>query len=184
MFHQHPNPSSTLRGAVRGALVLVAALSSACGGGSSSSPSPVAVATPTPPAAAVTATGNGTIVLHPSASRTFGLAMELPVRIQETGGGTADWNFARLAFFNRGVEVERVEIGADSIRSAGVTRITPNSNASYVLNFRFNSDTFDRIDVTLGFADIVTARQFTVAIPFSQFSCCNISTIPLLRTLN
>jgi hypothetical protein len=105
--------------------------------------------------------------------------MEMPVRIRETGGGTADWNFARLAFFRRGVEIERVEIGATAISAAGVTRITPNSNAAYTLTFRFNSDNFDRIDVTLGFGDIATARQFTALIPFEQFSCCNISTVPL-----
>jgi hypothetical protein len=107
--------------------------------------------------------------------------MEMPVRIRETGGGSADWGFARLAFFRRGVEIERVEIGADLIRTAGATRITPSSNATYTLNFRFNSDDFDRIDVTLGFSDIVSGRQFNALIPFTEFVCCSVSTTPLLQ---
>lgn len=152
-----------------------------CGGGSSTAPTPVAVATPTPAAAAVTATGNGALVLHPSASRTFTYGIETPVRVRETGGGTADWNFARLAFFLGSREIERVEIGATDIRTAGVTRISPSSDATYRLGFRFNSDDFDRIDITLGFADVATGRQFTVLVPFNSFSDVLFSNTPLLR---
>lgn len=154
-----------------------------CGGGGSSSPSPVPAPTPAPPAAAITATGNGALVLHPSVNRTFAIAMETPVRIRETAGGTADWNFARMAFFRRGVEIERVEVGADGIRTAGATRIAPNANSTYNLVFRFNSDDFDRIDITLGFADVNTGRQFTSTIDFNSFTAVNVSLTPLFRAL-
>ena len=107
--------------------------------------------------------------------------METPIRVRETGGGTADWNFARLAFFRRGVEIERVEAGADVIRTAGATRITPSSNSAYNLIFRFNSDDFDRLDITLGFTDINTARQFTTLVPGTSFTDVNISLTPLFR---
>lgn len=163
-------------------LMVLMAISVGCGGGSSPSPTPTAVATPTP-AAAVTATGNGALVLHPSANRTFSIAMETPIRVRETGGGTADWNFARLAFFRKGVEIERVEVGADVIRTAGATRITPSSNSAYNLIFRFNSDDFDRLDITLGFTDISTARQFTTLVPGTSFTDVTISLTPLFRGL-
>ena len=107
--------------------------------------------------------------------------METPIRVRETGGGTADWNFARLAFFRKGVEIERVEVGADVIRTAGATRITPSSNSAYNLIFRFNSDDFDRLDITLGFTDINTARQFTTLVPGTSFTDVNISLTPLFR---
>jgi hypothetical protein len=162
-------------------LVVLAMVAVGCGGGSSSSPTPVVVATPTPAAAAITATANGALVLHPSLNRTFAIAMETPVRIRETGGGTADWNFARMAFFLNGREIERVEAGADVIRTAGATRITANSNAAYNLVFRFNSDDFDRIDLTLGFGDVNTGRQFTVAVDTNAFTDVNLSLTPLFR---
>ena len=166
---------------MKGLLIFMMAVSVGCGGGTSSSPTPVAAPTPAPAAAAVTATGNGSLVLHPSLNRTFGVAMETPIRVRETGGGTADWNFARMAFFRGNTEIERVEAGADTIRTAGATRIAPNSNAAYNLVFRFNSDNFDRIDITLGFADIVTGRQFTALVPFTSFTDVNLSLTPLFR---
>lgn len=150
-----------------------------CGGSSPSSPTPVVVATPTPPAAAITATGNGALVLHPSIVSAFAIAMETPIRIRETAGGAADWNFARLAFFRRGVEIERLEAGADTIRAAGASRIIGNSDAAYNLLFRFNSDDFDRIDITLGFTDVNTGRQFTTLVV--GFTDVNISLTPLFK---
>ncbi len=163
-------------------LVVVAMVAAVgCGGGSSSSPTPVAVATPTPAAAAIAGTANGALVLHPSLNPAFSIAMETPIRIRETGGGTADWNFARMAFFLNGREVERVEAGADVIRTAGATRITPSANTAYNLIFRFNSDDFDRIDLTLGFSDISTGRQFTVAVDTNAFTDVNLSLTPLFR---
>lgn len=153
------------------------------GGGSSTSPTPAAVPTPTPAAAAIAGTANGALVLHPSLNPAFSVAMETPIRIRETGGGTADWNFARMAFFLNGREVERVEAGATIIQAAGATRITPNANSTYNLIFRFNSDDFDRIDLTLGFSDVNTGRQFTVAVDTNAFTDVNISLTPLFRGL-
>ena len=174
-------PARDVNAALRGILTLVAIIAVGCGGGTSSSPTPVAIPTPTPAAAAVTATGNGNLVLHPSANPAFGLAMETPIRVRETGGGTADWNFARLAFFRNNREIERIEVGADVIRTAGATRIGANSDGSYRLVFRFNSDDFDRIDITLGFSDLSTARQFTAVVPFNSFTDVALSLTPLFR---
>ena len=134
---------------------------------------------PPPPSAAITATGGGALVLHPSANPTFAIAMETPVRITETAGGTADWGFARMSIFLRGVEVERTELNANDIRAAGYGRIAASSNTVYRLLFRFNSDDFDRIDMTLGFSDVKDGRQFNVAVPFNSFTDINIGLNPL-----
>jgi hypothetical protein len=61
------------------------------------------------------------------------------------------------------------------------TRITPNANSAYNLIFRFNSDNFDRIDITLGFTDVNTGRSFTAAIDFNSFTDVNLSLTPLFR---
>jgi hypothetical protein len=149
----------------------------ACGGGGSPA-RPDTVAPPVP-AASISATGAGALVVHPSADRRFLVAVETPIRITETGGGTADWNFARMSLFLRGAEIERSEQGADVIRSAGFNRISGNSNAVYRVVFRFNADNFDRVDLTLGFGDIRDGRQFTVAVPFNSFTDVNTSFTPL-----
>ena len=163
-------------------LIGMLSLLAACGGGSSPSATPVATPTPPPPNAVVSASGNGNLVVHPSAVSTFALAFEAPVRVRETGGGTADWNFARLQFFNAaGREIERTEIGADIIRTAGATRINPNSDATYRLVIRFNSDDFDDLTITLGFTDVATGRAFTANVPLSSFADVTISFTPLGR---
>jgi hypothetical protein len=107
--------------------------------------------------------------------------METPIRMTETTGGSADWGFARMQIFNRGVEVERVELTANDIRAAGFGRITANSNSVYKVIFRFNSDTFDRIDLTLGFSDVKDGRQFSVQVPFNSFGDVNLNLTPLSR---
>ena len=129
--------------------------------------------TPTPPptpAAAITAVGGGPLVLHPSRDPRFTFAMETPIRISETAGGSADWGYARMQFFNRGVEVERTELTANGIREAGVGRIAANSNQVHKVVFRFNSDDFDGIDLTLGFSDAKDGRQFSVTVPGNTFT--------------
>ena len=136
---------------------------------------------PPVPAANITAAGAGTLVLHPSADSRFVIAMDTPIRITETAGGSADWNFARMSIFLRGVEIERTEIDANAIQAAGFGRIAVNSNAIYRAIFRFNSDDFDRIDITLGFTDVKDARVFTVAVPFNSFPDVNIGITPLSR---
>jgi predicted small lipoprotein YifL len=142
----------------------------------------VNVPPPTPPptpTATITATGEGALVLHPSVDSRFAFALETPIRIRETTGGTADWNFARISYFLGGREIERYELGADVIRTAGYSRIAANNNQLYTAVFRSNSNNFDRVDITLGFGDLKDARQFTVAVPFSSFSAVNISLTPL-----
>lgn len=142
-----------------GLLVVLAA----CGGGSGTNPNPVPTPTPVP-TVTITATGEGALVLHPSASATYGFTLETPVRIQETTGGTADWNFARFSVLKGGTEIERGELGSDIIRAAGYSRITARSSTLYTIYFRFNSDTFDTLQVTLGFGDLKDSRQFTVIV--------------------
>lgn len=147
----------------------------ACGGSSSSPSTPTA--TPRPVAnAGVTASGVGYLVAHPSQYPTWGYALEAPIRITETGGGTAQWNYARLSVVRGDREIERSEIGADILSSApDWSNITPRQNSTYTLLFRLNSDAFDSIDITLGFTDVRSARQFTADLPFDSFSGVNIS---------
>jgi len=136
--------------------------------------------TPTPvPSAAITATGAGALIIHPSLHPDLFYALETPVRITESGGGTADWNYARIAFFLGGAEIERYELGANDIRAAGYSRIAARSNEVYTIVFRFNSEDFDRVDITLGFGDIKDGRLFEVAVPFDSFSDVGISLTPL-----
>lgn len=134
---------------------------------------------PPVPAAVITATGGGALVLHPSANRTYAIAMETPIRITETAGGSADWGFARMSIFLRGVELERTELTANDIRAAGFGRIGANSNSVYKVIYRFNSDNFDRVDISLGFSDVKDGRQFTVQVPFNSFTDVNINLNPL-----
>jgi predicted small lipoprotein YifL len=169
----------TQRSAVR-VLLAAAALAAlaACGGGPTE-PSPPPSPQKSTPGATVTATGEGALVLHPSLDARYTFALETPIRIRETAGGAADWNFARISFFLGGKEIERGELGSDVIQRAGYSRIAANSNQLYNVIFRSNSDNFDRVDITLGFGDIKDARQFTLAVPFSSFSDVNLSLTPL-----
>lgn len=148
-----------------------------CGGDTVAPPPPPTP--PPPPAAVVTGTGAGSLVLHPSRDARFTFAMATPIRIAETAGGAADWGFARIQFFNRGAEVERTELTATDIRAAGYGRIPANSSQVYNVVFRFNSQDFDRIDITLGFSDVKDARQFSVAVPGSTFTSVDINFDPL-----
>lgn len=143
------------------------------GGGGTPPPPP-----PTP-AATVTATGAGMLVVHPSLDGRFSFALEAPIRIAETAGGSADWNFARISIFRSGAEIERYELGADVIATAGFKTIAARSDKTYTVAFRMNSDDFDRVDITLGFGDLKDARQFTVAVPFTSFTDVGLSLTPL-----
>jgi hypothetical protein len=160
------------------AVVSIAVGLSGCGGSDKVVTPPPPTPPPTP-AASITATGGGALVLHPSLDRRFAIAMETPIRITETAGGSADWGFARMQIFNRGVEVERTELTATDIRAAGFGRISASSNQVYRVIFRFNSDEFDRIDITLGFSDVKDGRQFTVSVPSNSYTEVNFSLTPL-----
>jgi hypothetical protein len=158
------------------ALVLVGL--SACGGSTPTGPKTPPTPPPTP-AATITAVGAGSIVIHPSLDPRFGFALETPMRITETTGGSADWNFARFQLFLNGKEVERNELGSDVLIAAGYGRIAANSNKVVTALFRANSDNFDRIDITLGFGDLKDSRQFTVAVAGSTFTDVTLSLTPL-----
>ena len=164
----------------RFALLALLSVLPACDDGSPSTPTPQPTPTPPPPAAVVTATGGGALVLHPSASPTFSLAMDTPIRIQESAGGSADWNFARLSLLRRGAEIERGELTAADIRAAGFGRVAASSNQVYNVLFRFNSDDFDDLTLVLGFTDIRDGRQFTLTVDLETFTDVQISPTPRL----
>ncbi len=164
-------------------LLVVAAVAAviglvACGGGSSSPTTPATPA-PTPtPNAAVTVTGSGMLVIHPSQYSTWLYAFELPVRIRETGGGKAKWNYARLQLLWRGSQVERAEIGADVLGAPpDVSNILPSSDMNIKLYFRLNNTQFDDIRLTLNFTDVNTLRDLTVEVPLSSFSGVDVSPV-------
>jgi hypothetical protein len=129
-------------------------------------------------AAAISSVGAGLLVVHPSADPRWSFALETPIRITETGGGNADWNFARLSSLRKGKEIERNEIGADVIRAAGFSRVAANTNKVYAVYFHINHDDFDDLVMTLGFGDIKDGRQFTTDVAGSTFDGVDISIIP------
>lgn len=154
-------------------------LMGACGGDNGGPPPPTAPATP---AAAVTSVGDGALVVHPSAAPSWNVSLYVPIRIQETAGGTATWNYARVSLWRGGVEMERGEIGADIIASPpSWADITARQNETYALVFGFNTSDFDTITLVLGFSDKRDGRQFEVSVPFESFTGVNISLEPLSR---
>ncbi len=155
----------------------------ACGGGGSSSPTSPATPAPTPtPNAAVTASGSGYLVIHPSQYSTWLYTFELPVRIRETSGGKAKWNYARLQLFWRGTQVERAEIGADILAAPpDVTNILPSSDMNIKLYFHLNNTQFDDIRLTLNFTDVNSLRDLTVEVPLSSFTGVNVSPVAASR---
>ncbi|MCG6921072.1 MAG: hypothetical protein LJF15_08310 [Acidobacteria bacterium] len=167
-------------------IILVAAcaatmLMPACGGDSGSSPSPAPTPTPVP-SATITSVGAGAVVVHPSADPAWTVSLYVPIRIQETSGGTATWNYARMSLWRNGVEVERGEIGADIIASPpSWADIQARQNETYAMVFGFNSDDFDLVTLTLGFSDKRDGRQFQVNVPGETFDGVNVSLEPLSR---
>jgi len=151
----------------------------ACGGGSPSGPS-----TPTPlaaPSAVISALGNGNLVIAPSKYTTWAYALRAPIRVSEMSGGTAKWNYARIALFIGSREVERAEIGANDL-AAGTpdySNITARQDVPVALIFRLNSDTFDGIGLTLGFTDKKDGRVFTTTVPFNSFADVTVDTTPM-----
>jgi hypothetical protein len=155
---------------------------SGCGGGGSSTPSTPATPVPVTPAATIEASGSGNLEVHPSSLSGFGAALVMPIRIRETGGGKADWTYARYSATLKGVELERKEFTSDSLINAGISKITANQNLVYSLTFHINATDFDNIVVTLGFADLKDARQFSTQVPLSTFSGVVSSPTPTLRS--
>jgi hypothetical protein len=129
--------------------------------------------------ASVTATGGGVLVIHPSINPVYLVAMEAPIRVTESGGGTASWDFARMSIFLEGREIERSEMSAGALQAAGFARIAANTNQVYRTIFRFNAEDFDRIDITLGFTDASDGRSFTIDVPLGSFDDVDLSFTPL-----
>jgi len=127
----------------------------------------------------VTASGNGAIVIHPSIDPTWFYGLEMPIRVQETAGGTADWNYARLSLIKDGVEVERAEIGSDILSAGGAGRVTPRSTNEWVLGFRVNSDDWNDARLELGLADVNHGTAITAEVSFGTFTDVTISPTPL-----
>lgn len=164
----------------RWSLVTVLALSllgAGCGG---STPAP----TPVVPAATVTAIGEGALVIHPSADGRFSAALETPVRVRETTGGSATWNFARMSLLSGTKEIERAEIGQDTIAAAGYGTVAANSNALVTLYFHFNTSDFTNVTITFGMTDKKDSRALNVDVPFTSFTAVNISLVPKRWTPN
>jgi hypothetical protein len=161
---------------VSGALLVLVALT-ACGGNDKG---PTVIPPPPPtPTAAITAVGAGNLVVHPSVDSRYCCALEAPLRISETGGGTADWNYVRMRVIEGGREIERFELGATVISSAGYSRVTANSANTRTAILRLNSTEFDSIELTLGFSDLKDARQFEAVVPFDSFGDVTLSFVPM-----
>src|SRR2546425_129436 len=148
-------------------VALFVLFSFACGGGSSPAPTaptpapaPAPVPAPITPAASVSATGNGSLVVHPSGDSRFCCAIEMPIILRETAGGSAGWNFARFQTFRNGVAVEVNELGSDVIAAANLTTVSANSSSSVKLYFHLNSSNFTTVSVTLGMGDRKDSPQF------------------------
>ena len=68
-----------------------------CGDGGNNSPTRSTPPPPPPtPSAVIEVTGSGIITIHPSRDRRYLFAWKFPLRIRETGGGTATWSFFPL----------------------------------------------------------------------------------------
>jgi hypothetical protein len=154
----------------------------ACGGGGSSTPSTPSTPVPATPSATIEASGAGNIEVHPSSLSGFGAALVMPIRVRETGGGKADWTYARYSATRNGVELERKEFTSDSLISAGVSKIAASQNLVYNLTFHVNATNFDNIILTLGFSDLKDARQFSTQVPLSSFSGVVSSPTPTFRS--
>jgi hypothetical protein len=153
-----------------------------CGGGGGGTPTTPSTPVPVTPSATIVASGSGNLEVHPSALSGFGAALVMPIQIRETGGGTADWTYARYSATLRGVELERKEFTSDSLIAGGVNKIAANQNKVYSLAFHVNATNFDNIIVTLGFSDLKDARQFSTQVPLSSFSGVVSSPTPALRS--
>ena len=157
--------------------VVVLATLPACGGGGSSSPTPIATPVPVPATTIVTA-GDGAIVVHPSSDQRYSVAIEFPINVKETSGGTANWNFVRISYLKGGREEERYEIGANDIKSLGFSVIGARSARTYVVMTRANVTDWDTATITLGFSDLKDGRQFTTDVSFGTFSDVTLSLTP------
>ena len=159
------------------ASILALAVLIGCGDDTPSTPTPPPPA-PVVPSAAVDVTGNGNIAIHPSAVATHMFAIEFPLELRETSGGTAIWNFARVSLLQNGVQIERSELGATDIREAGYRDIAANSTTAVRAILRFNRSDFDDLIFLLGFIDNKDGRKFEVSVDGPSFDGIVIDVTP------
>lgn len=159
--------------------IAVAAVFAGCGDSGGTSPTPTTTTTAVP-AAAIQVSGNGDIAVHPSAVAAFDFAVEFPIRIQETAGGTAIWNFFRVSYFKNGVEIERNEQGADAIQAAGYRNIGARATITPNVITRNNSVDWDDVELRLGFTDNRDARVFEQILTLDSFDGVVIDLTPAL----
>ena len=152
-----------------------------CGDGGSKTPTRPTPPPPTP-AAVVEVTGSGTITVHPSRNRIFFFAWKFPIRIRETGGGTATWAFFRYSFFKNGRQVERYEWTSDDIRSAGYSDIAARSDQRLSITMRSNvrADGFDALQLLAGFTDKKDGAVREVEVRLSSFDGVRVDRTPAL----
>ena len=154
-----------------------------CGSDNGSSPTrPTPPPPPPTPAAVVEATGSGTVTIHPSLNRRFFFAWKFPLRIRETGGGTATWAFFRYSFFKNGRQVERYELTANDIRSAGHSDIAARSDQRISVTMRSNvrADGFDALQLLAGFADKKDGTVQEIEVLLSSFDDIRVDRTPAL----
>ncbi len=121
----------------------------ACGGGGTSTPTPVG---PSQANIVVTQTSQAQVCLSPLAS--FNLRLAIPIRITESAGLGANFNFVRLQLLRGGVEIERQEIGASSITAGlGTNRVAANATINAPLRMDFNTSNFDNFNLLFNFTD-------------------------------
>ena len=148
---------------------LVATLVFAACGDSPTRPPPPPPPPPPVPSATIQVTGNGNIIVHPSADPAFLAADEFEIRIEETAGGSAVWNFFRVTFFLNGVQIERSEQGADAINALGFRDIDARSNTEATVIIRRNAPRFDFAELLFGFIDKKDGSQFEQMLDVSSF---------------
>ena len=149
-----------------------------CGDGGGKTPTRSTPPPPPIPSAVIQATGIGTITVHPSRDRRFCCATKFPIRIRETGGGTATWNYFRVAYFQRGRELERYEVVSDDLLQSGVRDIAANSDDRISVTTRSNSTSFDAIQILLGFSDKKDGRELEVMLNLGGFDGVRVDLTP------
>src|SRR5438874_5353547 len=94
-------------------LGLTGLLQACGGGGGGGTTTPSAPTGPSQANIVVTQTAQAQVCISPLAS--FNLRLAIPVRITESAGMAANFNFIRLQLLRGGVEIERQEVGSTSI---------------------------------------------------------------------
>jgi hypothetical protein len=161
-------------------VAVAAALLAGCGDDGPTTTPTTTTAPPPQPAAVIAVSGNGDIAIHPSADAAFGAAIEFPIHIQETGGGTAVWNFFRVSYFKAGVEVERNEKGADDIQAAGHRNIAARATVTAHVITRTNAFDWDDVELRFGFIDSKDGRAFEHVLERGDFDGVVIDLTPAL----